>query len=98
MSRKVRSFIQKEIYPHLPIEPSELPEICQLHPTNDLYLDQELNKTEVQRLDWKCAYCNKHFRTEFYLDRHMSTRHSDKLKVRSRERPAHVAVVVPVWT
>ena len=56
-----------------------LPTTCQINPRLDLYRAQEINKQEVTRGDWKCLYCGKRFRSEFYMDRHMHTMHSDKL-------------------
>ena len=59
LSRRVRSIIKKQIYPFLTEDPNLLPTACQLNPTNDAFLNQENNKTEVQKGDWKCSYCNK---------------------------------------
>ena len=79
LSRQVRSFIQKEVYPKLSIAPNELPSTCQLHPEQDMYADHENHKHEETRMDWKCSYCGKHFKTEFYLDKHMHNMHKDKI-------------------
>jgi len=57
----------------------DLPESCQLNPKFDLYAEQESNKREEYRGDWKCVFCRKHFKSEFYLDRHMHNMHQDKL-------------------
>jgi hypothetical protein len=59
LSRRVRSIIKKQIFPFLTINPKLLPTACQLNPINDAFLDQEDNKTEVQKGEWKCSYCNK---------------------------------------
>ena len=59
LSRRVRSIIKKQIFPFLTIDPKLLPTVCQLNPINDAFLDQEDNKTEVQKGEWKCSYCNK---------------------------------------
>lgn len=56
-----------------------LPESCQLHPSVDLYAEQEAHKKEVTRGDWRCLLCGKHFRSEFYIDRHMHNKHTEKL-------------------
>ena len=44
LSRQVRSFIRKEVYPKLSIAPNELPSTCQLHPDQDMYADHENHK------------------------------------------------------
>lgn len=60
LSRSVRSFLEKEIFPRLPIEATQLPNACQLNPLIDLYRDQENNKLLVHHPDeWKCSYCSK---------------------------------------
>lgn len=79
IARKVRSYLQKEVYPKLDFPALELPDACQLNPKFDTYLDQEQHKAEVSRNDWQCLYCRKHFKNQFYLDRHMSLKHRDKL-------------------
>ena len=59
LSRRVRSIIKEQIVPFLTGDPDLLPTACQLNPVNDAFLYQESNKTEVQKGDWKCSYCNK---------------------------------------
>ena len=73
-------FIQHSIYPQLSVKPEELPKSCPLHPDNYVYADQEAKKQEESRMDWKCNICGKHFKTEFYLDKHMHNAHSDHLR------------------
>ena len=58
-SRSVRSFIRKEIFATLSIEPSQLPGSCQINPVFDPFLDQESNKEEIQKGEWRCKYCKK---------------------------------------
>ena len=79
LSRRVRSFLHKSVYPKLAGSAADLPWSCQLNPALDVYREQELNKKEVSRGDWKCLFCGKHFRSEDYLDKHMHNRHMDKL-------------------
>ncbi len=79
-TRQVRVFLEKEVYPRLPYPPEELPSSCQLNPLYDQFLDQERNKTEVSRSDYQCGLCGKHFRSEFYLDKHISTHHRVQLR------------------
>jgi hypothetical protein len=78
LSRKVRQYIVKEIYPLLSLD--ELPDTCQLNPKYDMYLVQENARKEIEKGDWKCNFCNKHFKNEFYMDRHMDNKHQDKLQ------------------
>lgn len=78
-SRRVRSYLGASVYPKLSIGAESLPLTCQIHPSLDLYRVQELSKQEVARGDWKCLYCGKHFRSEFYIDRHMHNMHRDRL-------------------
>ncbi len=79
-SRLVRSFLVKDVFPRLPFPPEALPEACQLNPRFDRYRFQEGNKTEVTRGDFQCKLCGKHFRTEFYLDKHMHNKHQNILQ------------------
>jgi hypothetical protein len=41
LSRRVRKFIQSDVFPRLPIAPQDLPMQCQLNPIHDIYFDQE---------------------------------------------------------
>jgi len=79
-SRLVRSFLVKDVFPRLPFAPSFLPDTCQLNPKLDRYRWQEGNKTEITRGDFQCSLCAKHFRTEFYLDKHMHNMHAAALE------------------
>ncbi|MGB1601335.1 MAG: hypothetical protein ACPIOQ_51850 [Promethearchaeia archaeon] len=40
-----------------------------------MFLDNEKHKKEVRFSNWRCLYCNKVFKTEYYLERHMESRH-----------------------
>jgi hypothetical protein len=79
VSRKVRDYLNNKVYSQLPFSADKLPFECSLHPHYDLYNDQELHKKELIKSDWKCGYCNKHFKSEHYIDKHMYNKHSDKL-------------------
>jgi hypothetical protein len=79
-SRHVRAFIHHSIYPQLGVKPEELPKSCPLHPDNYVYADQESQKQVESRMDWKCNICGKHFKTEFYVDKHMHNAHPDHLR------------------
>ncbi|CAN0001815.1 unnamed protein product [Scytosiphon promiscuus] len=81
-SRQARKIAVKKIYPLLGADPSSIiPPECPLHPELDMYKHQELNKALVSgRSDtFQCGYCQKQFKTEFYMDRHMDNKHADRL-------------------
>lgn len=80
-SRKVRRFLNEHVFPHLESSPYALPDTCPLNPAHDFYLEQESNKLKDEKGEWRCRYCQKRFRTEFYLDRHLHLKHHDKLLV-----------------
>lgn len=66
-------FVEKEKY--------ELPRQCRLHPSNDLFRDQEEHKIHLDVNEWRCGYCRKSFRAEKFLDQHFDNRHSNLLDV-----------------
>ena len=80
-SREVRSFLNTTFFHQ--IDPNYMSVICDLNPINDLYLDQENNKQLLSRNEWKCLYCNKRFKSEHYIDKHMSNQHINRLYVSS---------------
>lgn len=54
---------------------------CRLHPSNDLFREQEQHKIHFDINDWQCGYCKKSFRAEKFLDQHMDNRHYNLLNV-----------------
>lgn len=66
-------FVEKERY--------QIPKTCKLHPSNDLYRDQEEHKSLVELNDWQCGYCKKRFYDEKFLDKHFDNRHYNLLNV-----------------
>lgn len=66
-------FVERERY--------QIPSNCRLHPSNDLFRDQEEHKVHVDINEWKCGYCQKSFRAEKYLDQHFDNRHRNLLNV-----------------
>jgi hypothetical protein len=58
-----------------------IPQECEFSPLNDVYYHQENNKTKQDTMKWKCELCGKVFLTEYYLDKHFSTKHNDTLHV-----------------
>ena len=82
LSRSVRKFIEKEIYSNIMnIKPNDLPQTCQFHPLNDIYYYQEKLKSELNYREYKCNSCNKIFRSEYYLDKHIHSKHPETLNV-----------------
>mmetsp|Transcript_3139 Transcript_3139/g.4857 ORF Transcript_3139/g.4857 Transcript_3139/m.4857 type:complete len:289 (-) Transcript_3139:92-958(-) len=79
LSRRVRKFIEQDVFTQLSIDPTQLPEDCQLNPVHDMYLDQERHKSRSSTGNYKCHYCGKEFKNEFYMDRHMDNKHPDKI-------------------
>jgi hypothetical protein len=54
---------------------------CRLNPDNDMFQEQENKKDRIRPSQWQCKYCDKTFRTEEYLDKHLDNRHRDQLVV-----------------
>lgn len=79
LSRKVRNYLKKELYPFISINPIDLPQHCQLNPTNDLFFQHENHKRFLSQGEWKCEYCSKIFKNEFYLDKHLENKHQDRI-------------------
>eukprot|EP00752_Nemacystus_decipiens_P008570 g7654.t1 len=81
-SRQARKIIAKSVYPYLGKDPAlAIPPQCPLHPALDMFKDQEEHKRLVpgERDIYQCGYCQKQFKTEFYMDRHMDNKHPDRL-------------------
>jgi hypothetical protein len=76
-SREVRSYLNSNFYPVYP----STSRACEINIENDIFRDQEENKLKIANNDWLCKYCQKHFKSEFYLDRHMGLKHVNKLNV-----------------
>mmetsp|Transcript_20052 Transcript_20052/g.33788 ORF Transcript_20052/g.33788 Transcript_20052/m.33788 type:complete len:280 (-) Transcript_20052:173-1012(-) len=80
LSRRVRKFLQTDIFSRLQFDPQELPLQCQLNPLHDLYYDQEEHKSSYGSRDQRCGYCGKHFKSDMYLDRHFDNKHQDMIE------------------
>ena len=79
-SREVRQYLSQYVYPLMnDKDPKNFPTQCHLNPQFDMYYDQEIHKNKVTSNIWKCEYCKKQFKSEHYLDKHMSLKHVDKL-------------------
>ncbi|CAH9135838.1 unnamed protein product [Cuscuta epithymum] len=80
-SRAAWKVIDEYLLPFLEQEKYELLRTCRLHPSNDIFREQEEHKIHVDINDWRCGYCKKVFRAEKFLDQHFDNRHSNLLNV-----------------
>ncbi|KAG6401214.1 hypothetical protein SASPL_138063 [Salvia splendens] len=80
-SRAAWKIIEEYLTPFVEKEKYQLPSRCRLHPSSDLFRDQEEHKTHFDINDWRCGYCKKIFRAEKYLDQHFDNRHYNLLNV-----------------
>ena len=78
-SRILRKYLNSTAYEKFP---SLLTlQSCPIHPENDIFGSQETSKLQVGRMEWKCLLCQKHFKSEYYMDKHLHLKHSDKLLI-----------------
>ncbi|CAL1389031.1 unnamed protein product [Linum trigynum] len=80
-SRAAWKVIDEYLMPFVEQERYQIPSKCRLHPSNDLFRDQEQHKINYDFNQWQCGYCKKSFRAEKYLDQHFDNRHFDRLNV-----------------
>lgn len=80
-SRAAWKVIDEYLMPFVEREKYELPRQCRLHPSNDIFRDQEEHKIHLDVNEWRCGYCRKSFRAEKFLDQHFDNRHSNLLDV-----------------
>jgi hypothetical protein len=57
----------------------ELLPSCPMHPSKDVYSRQNRHKEVGTNTLWRCGFCNKQFRSEAYLDRHMDWKHATEV-------------------
>ncbi|GFP94922.1 hypothetical protein PHJA_001636600 [Phtheirospermum japonicum] len=82
-SRAAWNIIENYLMPFVEKEKFTLSTQCKLHPSNDIFREQEEHKIHVDVNEWKCGYCKKHFRDEKFLDQHFDNRHLDLLSINS---------------
>ncbi|KAK3040595.1 hypothetical protein RJ639_026916, partial [Escallonia herrerae] len=80
-SRVAWEIIEEYLMPFLEREKYQISSKCKLHPSNDLFRDQEQHKIHVDVNEWRCGYCKKIFRAEKFLDQHFDNRHYNFLNV-----------------
>lgn len=74
-SRVARKILDAELYSKVDEKGYHLPQSCPFAKEMDMYLDNELHKKEARFGNWRCLYCNKVFKSESYLERHIESRH-----------------------
>ncbi|WCJ36207.1 C2H2-like zinc finger protein [Euphorbia peplus] len=80
-SKAAWKVVEDYLMPFVERERYQLSRKCRLHPSNDLFRDQEEHKVHIDINEWKCGYCKKSFRAEKYLDQHFDNRHYDLLNI-----------------
>ena len=75
----MHAFCLQHVYPEVTAVNYELPPDCPLRPDLDLYAPYEAAKKKIKRDLWQCKLCNKQFKAEGYLDRHIASKHQDDL-------------------
>ncbi|CAN1239587.1 hypothetical protein LINGRAPRIM_LOCUS2420 [Linum grandiflorum] len=78
-SRAAWKIIDEYLMPFVEQERYQIPTNCRLHPSNDLFRDQEQHKINYDFNQWQCGYCKKSFRAEKFLDQHFDSMHLDLL-------------------
>jgi hypothetical protein len=53
ISRRVRSYLNQDIFPHVAINAVDLPAACPLNPLVDIFGDQEFHKREANMQEWR---------------------------------------------
>lgn len=74
--RNVRNILQKEMYLPSRAYNYELPATCPISPITDQYAIHEDHKKRVRYRQHQCLFCQKTFRSEYWLDLHMERKHS----------------------
>lgn len=78
-SRYARGILQRSIYDLLQSANIKFSVGCPLHPSRDLFREQEEVKNSNYQSGWICGYCGKWFYEERFLDQHFDNRHSGML-------------------
>ena len=77
-AREARGILQNYLIAKL-TEIGPLSGSCPFHPSRDYLSSHEEYKRKVHPRQWRCALCQKSFRSERFLDKHLDRRHSDTL-------------------
>ncbi|CEM13784.1 unnamed protein product [Vitrella brassicaformis CCMP3155] len=80
VSRWVRAALHEYIVPQAKkVVGFKWPPKCGMDPDHDYYHYQESQKVKLKSGHYQCSLCKKLFRTEYYIDVHMDTRHPDSI-------------------
>ncbi|KAK8811330.1 hypothetical protein WA158_003064 [Blastocystis sp. Blastoise] len=71
-------YIKKYILPMVNRYQYQLPKNCPLNLVSSRYFDQNKHKKQYNT-HYRCGYCGKKFRNEFYLERHFDNKHGNAL-------------------
>lgn len=66
--------LEEYLWPKIDGVKYEVPAGCPLDIKGDMYAGVEADKVQLKRGMWKCGECNKSFRGEEYLDKHIANR------------------------
>ena len=88
-SRHARAVLDEFFHPVVDKNRFELPPACPFARAKDMYLEHERHKEVVRRTQYKSLYSDKTFKSEYYVDKHMDNRYSDKIR-RARTQPGGV--------
>lgn len=83
ISRKIRNYINNDLYSNLKINKEMLLDQCPLHSSLDIYQEQESHIHMNDNGYYQCSYCNKRFISQYYIDRHLDNYHNDKILTNS---------------
>ncbi|CAA7404860.1 unnamed protein product [Spirodela intermedia] len=78
-SRAAWKIIEEYLMPFVDEHKYQISSKCRLHPSNDMFREQEAHKIHVDVNEWRCGFCQKRFRAEKYLDMHFDNRHYNLL-------------------
>lgn len=77
-SRLARIIIRQHVLPMARKAQEELSQQCPLDFAKDMFDLQESARHKHRGIHWKCGFCDKTFRTEVFLDQHMSNQHQNE--------------------
>lgn len=76
LSREAVIIIENDVYTEANLVNVELVPECRWNLEKNRYGQQELQKKEMKYGTWECSICRKQFRTEWFIDLHMHSKHT----------------------
>lgn len=76
-SKEARFALERLLWKPLRSQQMRLAPDCVLSKENDILRAQEAQKHLLQDGLWQCSLCNKIFRTEYHLDKHLARKHAE---------------------